>query len=169
MQLWQFFREYPLWIFSVFKIQQHLLFCNNPSVWMSVASRVLRFDNQSGNLHLQDSDCFVWNGSCLWSCCWSCWMAWDRWHSSLLSTRAGAIENTSALPLCWGEKLIVPWAGGALSSYFSASKYWKPGLCTGTLWASLGLTHYHFLTVSSCPFLELKLHFWKLTLFFFSF
>lgn len=40
---------------------------------------------------------------------------------------------------------------------------------TGSLWASLSLFHYHFLTVSSCPFLEFKLHFRKLTLFFFSF
>lgn len=40
---------------------------------------------------------------------------------------------------------------------------------TGALWASLSLFHYHFLTVSSCPFLEFKLHFRKLTLFFFSF
>lgn len=83
-------------------------------------------------------------------------MAWDRWHSSLLSIRAGAIKNTSALPLLEGQSSLCP-VHGELSVQLPLSQQVLEARvmqrqCPGTLWPSLSLIHYRFLTVSSCPF-----------------
>lgn len=89
-------------------------------------------------------------------------MAWDGWHSSLLSIRAGAIENMFALPFCLRGKAHRAQCKGSSVQLPLPASIGSQGCavpCTGTLWASLNLIHYHFFRVSSCPFLEFKLHF----------